>query len=101
MRVHAVVDVGRGAGDCASAPFGAEVVLGGVQDCNQDPHYAFGGGAVGVGGIGGFGVAVGAVVAAGEEGAGEVADGGDDFGEVVASFPEAVVRRLVAEDLGW
>lgn len=77
------------------------MVLGGVQDCNQDPHYALGGGAVGVCGIGGLGgVAVGAVVAAGEEGAGEVADGGDDFSEVVASFPEAVVGCLVAEDLG-
>lgn len=38
-------------------------------------------------------------MAAGEEGAGEVADGGDDVGEVVAAFPEAVVGGLVAEDL--
>lgn len=50
-----------------------------------------------MGGSGGGGV--GAGVPAGEEGAGEVADGGDDFGEVVATFPEAVVGGLVAEDL--
>lgn len=36
----------------------------------------------------------------GEEGTGEVADGGYDDSEVVAAVPEAVVGRLVAEDLG-
>ena len=37
----------------------------------------------------------------GEEGAGEVANGGYDCGEVVATVPEAVVGGLVAEDLVW
>ena len=38
-------------------------------------------------------------VAVGEEEAGQVADGGGDGGEVVASGPEAFVRGGVAEDL--
>ncbi len=38
-------------------------------------------------------------MAAGEEGAGEVADGGYDYGEVIAAVPEAVVGGLIAEDL--
>lgn len=38
---------------------------------------------------------------AGEEGTGEVADGGYDYGEVVAALPEAVVGCLIAEDLGF
>lgn len=38
--------------------------------------------------------------AAGEEGPGEVADGGYDYGEVVAAVPEAIVGCLVAEYLG-
>ena len=37
--------------------------------------------------------------AAGKEGASEVADGGYDDGEIVATVPEAVVGCLVAEDL--
>jgi len=38
-------------------------------------------------------------VAADEEGTSEVADGGYDYCEVVASVPEAVVGSLVTEDL--
>ena len=38
--------------------------------------------------------------AAGEERASEVADGGYDYGEVVATVPEAVVGCLIAEYLG-
>lgn len=36
----------------------------------------------------------------GKEGAGEVADGGYDDGEIITAVPEAVVGCLVAEDLG-
>lgn len=39
------------------------------------------------------------VGAAGEENAGEVPDGGYDGGNVVSTFPEAVIGCLVAEDL--
>ena len=38
-------------------------------------------------------------VAVREEHAGEVSDGGYDYGEVVAPFPEAVVGGLITEDL--
>lgn len=71
------------------------MVLHGVEDRDEDAD-----GAVGVVAVGGGGGGVGRGVAAGEEGAGEVADGGYDYGEVVAAVPEAVVGGLVAEDLG-
>lgn len=41
----------------------------------------------------------GSLEAACEKGAGEVTDRGYDCGEVIAAVPEAVVGRLIAEDL--
>ena len=79
------------------APVCAEMVLRGEEDGGEDPGNAFGVCAVDLTGGGVVGVGV---VAAGKEHAGEIADGGDDFGEVVAAVPEAVVGCLVAEDLG-
>ena len=76
------------------------MVLHGVEDCDKDAD-----GALGVVAARERGLTVGArgggvrVVAAGEEGAGEVADGGYDYGEVIAAVPETVVGGLVAEDL--
>lgn len=35
----------------------------------------------------------------GQKGACEVADGGYDYGEIVAAVPKAIVRRLITEDL--
>ena len=66
------------------------MVLCGVKDSDEDADNAVGFGAVGEG----------RAVRVGEEGAGEVADGGDDYGEVVAAVPEAVVGGLVTEYLG-
>lgn len=75
------------------------MVLHGVEDRDEDADGALG--VVAVGGEGLVGVLVGRrVLAAGEEGAGEVADGGYDYGEVITAVPEAVVGRLIAEDLG-
>ena len=87
--------VPRGGIDCRSgndvgAPAGAEMVLGGVEDGDEDADDTLGFDAVGEG----------RAVGVGEEGAGEVADGGYDYGEVVAAVPETVVGGLVAEDLG-
>lgn len=74
------------------------MVLHGVEDRDKDAD-----GALGVVAVGGGGLVGGLVgrrgVTAGEEGAGEVADGGYDYGEVVAAVPEAVVGGLIAEDL--
>ena len=82
-----------------SAPLGAQVVLGGEEDGDEDLDDA-----LGLGAVGGTGMWVvvggGEVEAAGEDHAGEVADVGDHAGEVVAPVPEAVVGGLVAEDLG-
>lgn len=39
-------------------------------------------------------------MAADEKRAGEVADGGYDYGEMVTTVPESVVGRLISEDLG-
>lgn len=69
------------------------MILDGVEDCDEHPD-----GALGVGCFGGGG-GEGGGVAAGEEGAGEVADGGYDHGEVVAAVPKAIVGGLIAEDL--
>lgn len=38
-------------------------------------------------------------MAAEEKRASEVADGGNDHGEVVAAVPETIVGRLISEDL--
>ena len=85
-------DVFARGGGPGGAPFGAEVVLDGVGDGHEDAEGAFDVGAFG-------GVEGGVVVAgAGEDGAGDVADAGDDYAEVIAAVPEAVVGCLVAED---
>lgn len=44
-------------------------------------------------------VSGGGLEAACKKGAGEVTDRGYDCGEVIATIPEAVVGRLIAEDL--
>lgn len=44
-------------------------------------------------------VSGGSLEAACEKGAGEVTDRGYDCGEVITAIPEAVVGRLIAEDL--
>lgn len=44
-------------------------------------------------------VSGGSLEAAYKKGAGEVTDRGYDCGEVIAAVPEAVVGRLIAEDL--
>lgn len=72
------------------------MILRGEEDGGEDSSDAFGVCAVGM--AGGAVVGVG-VVAAGKEHTGEVADGGYDFGEVVAAVPKTVVGCLVAEDL--
>lgn len=73
------------------------MVLCGVEDGDEDADYAFcvckGGRGEGAGG-GGWGGG-----GAGEEGAGEIADGGYDYGEVVAAVPETVVGCLVSKYL--
>lgn len=75
------------------------MVLHSVEDRDENADGALGVVAVGGGGL--VGVLVGrSVLTAGKEGAGEVADGGYDYGEVVAAVPEAVVGGLIAEDLG-
>ncbi len=75
------------------------MVLHSVEDRDENADGALGVVAVGGGGL--AGVLVGrSVLTAGKEGAGEVADGGYDYGEVVAAVPEAVVGGLIAEDLG-
>jgi len=74
------------------------MVLHGVEDRDEDADGALGVVALGGGGlVGVFGVVV---LAAGEEGAGQIADRGYDHGKVVAAVPEAVVGGLIAEDLG-
>lgn len=66
------------------------MVFGGVEDGYEDADDAFSFDAVGEG----------EAVGVGEERAGEVADGGYDYGEVVSSVPEAVIGCLIAKDLG-
>lgn len=66
------------------------MVFSGVENGDEDANDAVGFKAVSEGG------AVGVC----EEGAGEIADGGNDYGEVIAAIPEAIVGCLVAEDLG-
>ena len=83
-----------GAGDDGCAPACAEVVLGRVEDGDQDADDLLGVLTVGGGGCGG------GKGAGDEESAGEVADGGDYYREVITAVPEAVVGGLVAKDLG-
>ena len=74
------------------------MILGGVKYGNENANDALS--LCAVSGVGrGCGVCGRGGVAAGEEGAGEIADGSYDHGEVVAPVPEAVVGGLVAEDL--
>lgn len=79
--------------DDGGAPVRAQVVLGGVENGDQDPDDAFRVRPFRVQGVGG------GVVAAGQKRPREVADRGDDDGEVVATVPETIVRGLVPEDL--
>ena len=85
-----------GARNDTGAPIRTQMILGVEEDGGENSGDAFGVCAVGF--SGGAVVGIG-VEAAGEKHAGEVADGGDDFGEVIAAFPEAVVGCLIAEDL--
>lgn len=75
-------------------PFCSQVILRSIENCNQDADNTFSvglvcetlfrGGSEGV---------------TGQKGACEVADGGYDYGEIVAAVPKAIVRCLVTEDL--
>ena len=70
------------------------MVLGGVENCDQDLDNAFRVGPFGRnGGVGGV------FVAAGQKRPCEIADRGYNDGEVVAAVPEAIVRGLILEDL--
>ena len=74
------------------------MILGGVEYSNENADDAFS--LCVVGGVGRRRIVCGrGWVAAGKKGAGEVADGSYDHGEVVASVPEAIVGGLVTEDL--
>lgn len=66
------------------------MVLSGVQDGNKDADNAISFGTV----------SQRIAMRVGEERAGEIADRGDDDREMIAAVPEAVVRSLVAKDLG-
>lgn len=79
-----------------STPVRSQMILCGEEYSHQDLDRPFGVSSIGEprGAFVFFGVG-----AAGEEHAGEVADGGYDGGYVVSAFPEAVIGCLVAEDL--
>lgn len=69
------------------------MILGGVENGDQDPDNAFRVRPFRVEGVGGD------VVAADQKRPCEVADRGYNDGEVVATVPETIVRGLVSEDL--
>ena len=71
------------------------MVFRGEENCGKDFDDPFGRGSVGSMGL--WRMLVG--IATGEDCASEVSDTGYNDGEVVPTFPEAVVRGLVAEDL--
>ena len=95
----------RRAGDKrASTPGGgSQVVLCSEEDSGEGFDNSFGGGSIGCTSLRGRARRVWrrGSVAAGENRAGEVSDTGNDDGEVVTTFPEAVIGGLVAEDLVW
>ena len=78
-------------------PSCAEMILGSIKDRYENTHDSLRVRAISRG-EGGF--RSGTWGAAGEKGSSEIADGGDDDGEVIASIPETIVGGLVAEDLG-
>lgn len=82
--------VDGGARDDFGAPAGAKMVLGGIEDGDEDADDT----------VRLDAVSEGRAVGVGEKRAGQVADGSDDHGEVVPTVPEAVVGSLIAEDLG-
>lgn len=70
------------------------MILCGIENCNQDTYNPFG-----VGSVRERLVRVWYDGATGQKGACQVADGRYDDGEIVATVPEAIVGRLVTEDL--
>ena len=83
-----------GARDDGRAPPRAKVVLGRVEDGDEDADDLLGVLTVGGGGC------WGRKGAGDEKGAGEGADAGYNDCKIVAAVPEAVVGGLIAEDLG-
>lgn len=95
-------------GDHSRAPFRPKMVFRRVENCDQNLHHSLGIGSIGLAralGIWACGrrrrrrQRLLAVMATGEERPSEVADGGDDDGEVIAAIPETVVGGLVSKNL--
>lgn len=70
------------------------MILGGIENCNQDADNAFG-----VGSVDESLIAIRGDGATGQKGACKVTYGRYDYGEIVAAVPKAVVGCLVTEDL--